>query len=158
MLAIGPAMSKRVRAGQQAGALKAKTIHALGTKSRIHAIVGQVIDELERRRAKGKSDYIVKLADEVEEGGLPAWKSLKDLLPADDVQPAAGGTQFQFGNIFVAAVREASARQAAAEAPAIESTALPIIDVPASTEAEPAPIPGQVEPEALPEDDPLDEW
>jgi len=84
------------RPGQQIGPLKEKTVHALATKSRIHALVGQVIDELEKRRAKGKGDYIAKLADEVEKGGISAWKSLKDLLPSDDVQPAADSAQFHF--------------------------------------------------------------
>jgi hypothetical protein len=145
-------MSKRGRPGRQIGPLKEKTIHALGTKARIYAIAGQVIEELEKRRAKGKSDYIAKLADEIEDGGLAAWKALKELLPADDVQPA--NMQLNFGLVFAAAAKQASERQAAGAPAILESTALPIIDMPA---AEPAP--GEyVQTEPPPDDDGSVEW
>src|SRR4029077_6679760 len=91
------AMASRSRAaqgrpGQQIGPLKEKTVHAHITKQRIHAIVGQVIDELEDRRRKGKSDYVAKLANEVEKHGLAAWQALRDLLPRDDHATSAAGT------------------------------------------------------------------
>jgi hypothetical protein len=35
-----------------------------------------VIDELEHRRATGKADYVKALADEVQRGGIAAWKAL----------------------------------------------------------------------------------
>jgi hypothetical protein len=85
-----------------------------------------VIDELEERRAKGKSDYVAKLADEIEKGGIAAWKSLNDLLPADDVQPAVGNAQFNFGSVFVAAVKQMSERHSAVGASAIEGPGLPL--------------------------------
>jgi len=65
-----------------------------------------VIDELEKRRAKGKSVYVAKLADEIEKGGIAAWKSLMDLLPPDDVQPATDSAQLDFGSVFAAAVKQ----------------------------------------------------
>jgi hypothetical protein len=140
------------RPGRQAGPLKEKTLHALGTKSRIHGIVAQVIDELEKRRTKGKGDHIASLADEVEKGGIAAWKSLKELLPADDVQPAAAPMQFNLASVFVAAAKQASERHAAAGAPAIlEGTALPIIDVLADE-----PAPGYVGTEPPPDDNRVD--
>jgi len=115
--------------GQQVPALKEKTLHALATKSRIHAIVGQVIDELESRRAKGKSDYVAKLADEVEKGGISSWKALRDLLPAEDA-PAGGNTINNFGGVFVAAVQAAYQRQAEATPISAEpASPSPIIDV-----------------------------
>jgi hypothetical protein len=114
------------RPGQQIGPLKEKTVHAHITKQRIHAIVGQVIDELEDRRRKGKSDYVAKLANEVEEHGLAAWQALRDLLPRDDPATSSAGTTVQnFGSVFVAAVREASERRAEQAA----MTGLPVIDV-----------------------------
>ena len=65
----------RGRPGRGVGPLKEKTVHAALTKQRIHAIVGQVIDELEHRRATGKADYVKALADEVQRGGIAAWKA-----------------------------------------------------------------------------------
>jgi hypothetical protein len=59
-------------------------VHAALTKQRIHAIVSQVIDELEHRRATGKADYVKALADEVQRGGIAAWKTLRDLAAAEE--------------------------------------------------------------------------
>jgi hypothetical protein len=111
--------------GRQVGPLKEKTVHAAMTKARIHAIVGQVIDELEKRRASGKSDYVAKLADEVQEGGITAWKSLRDLLPRDDVTPNEAPSK-GLGDVFIAAVIEANSRANAAS-PVIDATAEPVI-------------------------------
>src|SRR5262245_17202210 len=72
----------RGRPGRGLAPLKEKTVHAALTKQRIHALVGQVIDELEHRRATGKADYVKALADEVHRGGLAAWKALRELLRA----------------------------------------------------------------------------
>lgn len=119
----------RGKPGQQVGPLKEKTVNAHLTKQRIHAIVSQVIDELEQRRVKGKSDYVANLADEIEKGGIAAWRSLRDLLPADETAPAGGGNQFHFGSVFVAAVSQAAQR-------AIPTTPLPVIDVTAVPVAE----------------------
>ena len=89
----------RGRPGRGIGPLKEKTVHAALTKQRIHAIVGQVIDELEHRRATGKRDYVKALADEVEKGGIAAWKALRDLLPRDDDRSKRHRTR-QFQPIF----------------------------------------------------------
>jgi hypothetical protein len=115
------------RPGRQIGPLKEKTVHAALTKQRIHALVAQVIDELEKRRASGKGDYVAKLADEVAEGGLAAWKSLRDLLPRDD--PAAangGGASMNFGHVFVAAAIEANRRANLASPGVIDVTGEPV--------------------------------
>jgi hypothetical protein len=125
----------RGRPGRQIGPLKEKTQHALATKARIHAIVGQVIDELEKRRAKGKGDYVAKLADEIEKGGLSAWKALSDLLPRE-MGPAGNGGSSNFASLFVTVMqrRADEERRAAAAALAAPSE---IIDVQA-IELEPA--------------------
>jgi hypothetical protein len=110
------------RPGRRVGRLKEKTVRAR-TKQRIHAIGGRVIDELEQRRAGGKSDYVAKLADEIEAGGLAAWKSLRDLLPRDDPNaPNGAAPSMNFGAIFLTAAIEASKRTNAAS-PVIDATA-----------------------------------
>src|SRR6266508_5686320 len=95
----------RGRPGRGIGPLKEKTVHAGLTKQRIHAIVGQVIDELEHRRATGKADYVKALADEVQRGGIAAWKALRDLLPRDDDIPS-GSPSVSISQLFVAAHKE----------------------------------------------------
>jgi hypothetical protein len=79
------------------------------TKQRIHAIVGQVIDELEHRRATGKSDFVKTLADEVEKGGIAAWKALRELLPRDEDIPR-GSPSMSFSQLFIAAHKEITGR------------------------------------------------
>jgi hypothetical protein len=113
------------RPGRQIGPLKEKTVHAALTKQRIHAIVSQVIDELEKRRVAGKGDYVAKLADEVAEGGLAAWKSLRDLLPRDDPADAPSGLM-NIGNLFVLAAQQAAERGRAQSAPMIDLTGEPV--------------------------------
>jgi hypothetical protein len=90
------------------------------TKQRIHAIVGQVIDELEHRRATGKADFVKALADEVQQGGIAAWKALRDLLPRDEDVPR-GNPTVGIGQLFIAAHKEINR---------LEETkaALPVID------------------------------
>ena len=99
----------RGRPGRGVGPLKEKTVHAALTKQRVHAIVGQVIDELERRRATGKADYVKALADEVQRGGIAAWKALRDLLPRDE-EPSSGSPPVNFSQFFVAAAKQAMSR------------------------------------------------
>lgn len=130
---------RRRKAGQQVAALKEKTVHGLTTKSRIRAIVGLVIDELQERRAKGKSDHVALLADEIEKGGIVAWKSLLDLLPADDVVPAALGNiaaGATLAGIFAGAAAQAAQGRAA---PPIEDDEPSIIDVTAEPVGEAPP-------------------
>jgi hypothetical protein len=111
----------RGRPGRGIGQLKEKTVHATLTKQRIHAIVGQVIDELEHRRATGKADYVKRLADEVEKGGIAAWKSLRDLLPRDEDTPSS---ETSFNGLFVLAAKQAA--QLPGDAPILLEEAQPL--------------------------------
>jgi hypothetical protein len=111
----------RGRPGRGIGPLKEKTVHAALTKQRIHAIVSQVIDELEHRRAAGKADYVKALADEVQRGGIAAWKALRDLLPRDEDMPR-GNPTVSLSQFFVAAAKEASKLEPT-------NTPPPVIDV-----------------------------
>jgi hypothetical protein len=111
----------RGRPGQGIGPLKEKTVHAALTKQRLHAIVGQVIDELERRRATGKADYVKALADEVEKGGIAALKALRDLLPRDEDAPNPGTS---FNGLFVLAAKQAA--QLPGDAPILVEEAQPV--------------------------------
>jgi hypothetical protein len=106
---------------------KEKTVHAALTKQRIHAIVGQVIDELEHRRATGKADCVKALADEVQRGGIAAWKALRDLLPPDD-NVLGGSPSISFGQLFIAAHKEINRlEQTKTVPPVIDVTAEPIL-------------------------------
>jgi hypothetical protein len=87
--------------------------------------VGQVIDELEHRRATGKADYVKALADEVQRGGIAAWKALRELLPRDE-DTANSAPNVSVGQLFIAAHKEINRLEQA-------KTVLPVIDV----EAEP---------------------
>jgi hypothetical protein len=80
-----------------------------------------VIDELEHRRATGKADYVKALADEVQRGGIAAWKALRDLLPRDEDVPS-GSPTVGIGQLFIAAHKEINRLEEA-------KTALPVIDV-----------------------------
>jgi hypothetical protein len=121
----------RGRPGRGVGPLKEKTVHAALTKQRIHAIVAQVIDELEHRRATGKADYVKALADEVQRGGIAAWKALRDLLPRDEDIPSASPS-VSLSQFFVAAAKQAS-EQGKAALPIIDVTAEPILALPGLT-------------------------
>jgi hypothetical protein len=112
--------------------VKQKTLNAYETKTRVHAIVGQVIDELQDRRAKGQSDYVATLADEVEQSGLAGWKALKELLPRDEIETTGGGANVKFGPLFAMVVqrmseRERYERQAATAAPSEKIINVPVI-------------------------------
>ena len=120
----------RGRQGRGIGPLKEKTVHAALTKQRIHAIVGQVIDELEHRRATGKADYVKALADEVQRGGIAAWKALRELLPRDE-DTASSTPNVSFSQLFIAAHKEINRQEQTKKS-------LPVIDVeaePVATEA-----------------------
>jgi hypothetical protein len=80
-----------------------------------------VIDELEHRRATGKADYVKTLADEVQRGGIAAWKALRDLPPRDEDVPS-GNPTVGIGQLFIAAHKEINRLEEA-------KTALPVIDV-----------------------------
>ncbi len=140
---------RRRKPGRQVAVLNEKTVHGLNTKSRIRAIVGLVIDELQDRRAKGKSDHVALLADEIEQGGISAWKSLLDLLPADDAAPAALGNMASatFAGIFAGAAAQAAAQARERATPLAE-----IIDV----TAEPVPAVDHAHDETPGNDEPVD--
>jgi hypothetical protein len=80
-----------------------------------------VIDELEKRRAAGKSDFVKTLADEVETGGIAAWKALRDLLPRDEDIPSASPS-ISFSQLFIAAHKEINRLEQTKTVP-------PVIDV-----------------------------
>jgi len=92
-----------------------------GGNAAIHAIVGLVIDELEKRRAAGKSDFVKTLADEVEKGGIAAWKALRELLPRDEDIPS-GSPSMSFSQLFIAAHKEINRSEQMKTVP-------PVIDV-----------------------------
>ena len=61
------------------------------------------------------------LADEVQRGGIAAWKALRDLLPRDEEVPS-GSPTVGIGQLFIAAHKEINRLEEA-------KTALPVIDV-----------------------------
>jgi hypothetical protein len=92
-----------------------------------------VIDELEHRRAIGKADYVKALADEVEKGGIAAWKALRDLLPRDEYT-SSPGTSLNIGQLLIAAHKEInSSEQAETIPPVIDVIAEPILALPGLT-------------------------
>jgi hypothetical protein len=149
---------RRRKPGQQVAVLQERTVHGLQTKARIRAVIDLAIDELEQRRAKGKSDHVALLADEIEKGGIAAWKSLIDLLPPDDMAPpAALGNMASatFAGIFAGAAAQAAAAHAASQReakPELDTNGLPILDAIAT------PVPeADAEPETPADDEPV-EW
>src|SRR5262245_37932402 len=110
---------------------------------RIRALVGQALDELERRRAKGRSDVVAKLADQIEKDPITALRSLQDLLPKDDVAGKAPTLNMQA--LFVQASREMS-ESMRNQRDTISPTA-PLLDV--MPRAEPMrdvePVPNEIE-------------
>ena len=67
------------------------------------------------------ADYVKALADEVQRGGIAAWKALRDLLPRDEDVPS-GSPTVGIGQLFIAAHKEINRLEEA-------KTALPVIDV-----------------------------
>jgi hypothetical protein len=105
-------MTRPIRKGAQIDRVRKQTLNAHETKNRVHAIVGQVLDELERRRANGKSDYVAALADNLETGDLAAWKVLRDLLPRDELESSgAGEASVKFGPLFAMVVQQMGERE-----------------------------------------------
>jgi hypothetical protein len=90
--------------GQRNGELQERVVNGLLTKQRIHALVGQVLDELDNRRAAGKGDFVAAIADEVEQGGLAALQQLKALLP-DDAKLPIGGLTMNVNQMFLDAMK-----------------------------------------------------
>jgi len=105
--------------------LQDRTVHGILTKQRIHAIVGQVIDELESRRAAGKSDYVAALADEIERGGLAALEQLKALLP-DDTKLPVGGLTMNVNHMYLEAMKAADALASGGKTTAVVLDAIPV--------------------------------
>jgi hypothetical protein len=73
------------------------------------------------RRATGKADYVKALADEVQRGGIAAWKALRDLLPRDEDIPRASPF-ISVSQLLIAAHKEINSLEQAKTAP-------PVIDV-----------------------------
>jgi hypothetical protein len=89
----------------------AATVNGRNTAARVHAIVGQIIDELDRRRASGRTggDIVRRACDEIEKmPALDALRALRELLPKD--ADAAGKVQpaLSMQALFVNAAREVS--------------------------------------------------
>jgi hypothetical protein len=84
----------------------AGTKNGVRAKQRIYALVHQALDEIERRRTKGRGgDVVSKLADEIEKNPLAALHSLQGLLPKDEA--TAGKTPtLNLSALFVQAARE----------------------------------------------------
>jgi hypothetical protein len=89
---------------------------------------------LKHRRATGKADYVKALADEVQRGGIAAWKALRGLLPRDEDMPS-GNPSVSFSQLFIAAHREINrSEQAKTVPPVIDVTAEPVTTDEAKTE------------------------
>jgi hypothetical protein len=125
-------MTKPIRKAAQIDRVRKKTLNAHETKGRIHAIVAQVIDELEQRRADGKSDYVAALADNLETGELVAWKALRDLLPRDELT-SGGAANLNLSALFVKVAAEVGARDRQAATTTLTAPSEKVIDVPFET-------------------------
>jgi hypothetical protein len=51
------------------------------------------------------ASVVKTLADEVDKGGIAAWKALRDLLPRDEDIPS-GSPSMSFSQLFIAAHKE----------------------------------------------------
>lgn len=88
----------------------APTIYGRNTAARVHAIVGQILDELERRRVSGRADIVRRACDEIEKmPALDALRALRELLPKD-ADPAAKAPVQNNVALFVQAARELAER------------------------------------------------
>ena len=91
------------------GEIYAGTKKALLIKQRIHALIGQALDEVDRRRARGKSDVVAKIADAIEKDPLAALRSLQELLPKnDDAASKVPAPTLSMQALFVQAARTVS--------------------------------------------------
>ena len=85
-------------------------------------------------RATGKADYVKALADEVQRGGIAAWKALRDLLPRDEDVPN-GSPTVGIGQLFIAAHKEINRlEQTKTVPPVIDVIAEPILALPGLTD------------------------
>jgi hypothetical protein len=83
--------------------------------------------------ATGKADYVKALADEVQRGGIAAWKALRDLLPRDEDVPS-GSPTVGIGQLFIAAHKEINRlEQTKTGPPVIDVIAEPILALPGPT-------------------------
>jgi hypothetical protein len=111
------------------------------TAARVHALVGQILDELDRRRVSGRADIVRRACDEIEKmPALDALRALRELLPKD-ADAASKVPALSMQALFVNAAREVSmmdinrspdaSASFAASAPVaslIELTAQPVSD------------------------------
>jgi hypothetical protein len=91
------------------------------------------VNELERCRATGKADCVKALADEVQRGGIAAWKSIRDLLPRDE-DASKAPPSFNFGQVLIAAHKRQQVEQEKKEAPLVIDAAVESVATRASDE------------------------
>jgi hypothetical protein len=104
-------MTKPSRKLQAARAqLTHKGAAAIETKHRIRAIVDDVIAEADRRRRTGRYDYVGALCDELEKGGLSAWRERAALLPKTEVESGGAATSVHIGSLFSVIAAQVGAR------------------------------------------------
>jgi hypothetical protein len=102
----------------------AATVLGRAVTQRVHAIVGQVFDELEKRAKGGKRDIVALIADYLEQEPMTGLERLAKLLPQEPVAPA-GPVNIQA--MFLQAVKQVNSRDGN-DARVIEATARPAID------------------------------
>jgi hypothetical protein len=109
-----------------------QTLAAGETRNRMRAIVDQVIEEMEKRRTTKRFDYVSALADELQKGGLSAWKELKALLPREDAESnALNASNVHIGSLFAVVAAQVGARARDQQVP-IAPTSDNMIDVTSS--------------------------
>ncbi len=74
----------------------AATVLGRAVTQRVHAIVGQVFDELEKRAKGGKRDIVALVADYIEEQPMTGLERLAKLLPQEPTAPAATNLNMMF--------------------------------------------------------------
>lgn len=85
------------------------TVLGRAVAQRVHAIVGQVFDELESRKKSGKGDLVALIADEILKTPIAGLERLAKLLPQEP-SAAAGGVNINA--MFLQAVQLANGHSA----------------------------------------------
>jgi hypothetical protein len=92
-------------------------------RGRITALVGQVIDEFDKRKKRGSSDIVALIADEIETGPRGPIAGLKELLgllpplPPEQAQAGASGALASLAGVFAGAAAAAAGAAAVASSP-----------------------------------------
>jgi hypothetical protein len=90
-----------------------------------------------RGRATRKADYFEALADEVQRGGIGAWKALRDLLPRNEDTPS-GSPSVSFGQLFIAAHKEINRLEQASPMATVHRDPIGPLSIPNVTSSLPA--------------------